>query len=63
MFKVDKINRAYLHDRVDWITVRANKNGKLQYMVVKVDDKTGGWKIKNEGYVNNGEVIGFKVTH
>ena len=61
MFRPDVIrNILFNYPKADLITVRANKNN-LQYCIIQIDEKTGGYKILNEGTLPQDKVIGFEL--
>ena len=53
-------NIAFNYPKADLITVRANKDC-LQWCIISIKDKTGGYRILNEGTLPLGKVMGFEL--
>jgi len=61
MFRPDKLRSIpFSYPKADLITVRANKNN-LQWCIIQIDEKTGGYKVLNEGTLPLSKVIGFEL--
>lgn len=61
MFRPDYLrNIAFNYPKADLITVRANKD-YLQWCIIRIDNKSGGYKILNEGTLPLGKVMGFEL--
>jgi hypothetical protein len=60
MFKEDDERTLYFYKQADMINVRANKDG-LQWCIFRVDKKTGGYVILNEGTMPIDKVMSFKL--
>lgn len=61
MLRPDKlINIVFDYPKAELLTIRANKNN-LQWCILSIDDKTGGYKILREGTLPIGKVMGFEL--